>query len=96
MKQMSGLLQQDALPNHLPSEEFDAQHPGEAVTNSSDPSVALGGTMDQFLQLLVSVENMTLLYSCGAFFPPALLSHDSPWTDTSPSNLLLPYHRKKN
>lgn len=84
MKQMSGLFQWDALPNHLPSEEADAQHPGEPVTNSSDPSVASGGTVDQFLQLFLSVENVTLLYSSGPFFSPALPAHGSPWTESSP------------
>lgn len=70
MKQMSGLFQHDALLNHccMPSIL------GRTVTNSFDPSVALGGTRGWFLQLLASQvvanelrDDYGLPYSYGAF-----------------------------
>lgn len=74
IKQMSGLFQQDALLNHLPSKVCMPGIPGRALTHSFDPSVALGDTMIWFLQLLASQvvtnelgEIMAFHNSCGIF-----------------------------
>ena len=57
---------------------------GRILTNSFDPSVALGDTLGWFLQLLASQvvtnelgEIIAFHNSCGTFLSPALLSHGS-------------------
>lgn len=83
---------------------------GRALTNSFDPSVALGDTTGWFLQLLASQvvtnelgESMAFHCPCGTFLSPALLSRGSPWTEMPPTHeknqdtasLIGPFEKKK-
>jgi hypothetical protein len=75
---------------------------GKAVTNSFDPSVALGNIRDWFLQLLTSQvvisglgEIVAFAYSCGAFLHLPFFCMDHPGLKPSLHNPYPPPRGKK-